>query len=59
MPNKFKLYLVSILDVRATVTDGGDPKDLFCHIPFIIEAKDIDAASDEACTEAGKWFPAR
>src|SRR5438128_1572376 len=58
MPNKLKLYLVSMLGVRATVTDDGDPKSLFCHIPFIIEAKDIDAASDEACTEAEKWFPA-
>ena len=26
-------------------------------MPFIIEATDIDAADDEACTEAEKWFP--
>ena len=58
MTQKLKLYLVSMLGVRATVNDSGDPKSLFTHIPFIIEAKDIDAASDEACTEAEKWFPA-
>jgi hypothetical protein len=58
MPIKLKLYLVSMLGISETVTDDGDPKSLFCHIPFIIEAKDIDAAADEACTEAEKWFPA-
>ena len=57
MPNKLKLYLVSMLGVRTTHTDNGEPKSLFCHIPFIMEAKDIDAAADEACTEAEKWFP--
>jgi hypothetical protein len=57
MSNKLKLYLVSMLGVRRTVTDSGEPKSLFSHIPFIIEATDIDAASDEACNEAEKWFP--
>lgn len=57
MPNKLKLYLVSMLGVRGTLTDAGDTKSLFCHIPFIIEATDIDAAADEARTEAEKWFP--
>lgn len=57
MPNKLKLYLVSMLGVRSTLTDNGEPKSLYCHIPFMIEAKDLDAAADEACTEAEKWFP--
>lgn len=57
MPNKLKLYLVSMLGVRTTQTDEGEPKSLFTHIPFIMEAKDIEAAADEACDEAEKWFP--
>ena len=57
MPNKLKLYLVSMLGVRPAVTDDGEPQSLFCHIPFMIEATDIDAAADEACNEAEKWFP--
>jgi hypothetical protein len=40
MTRKLKLYLVSMLGVRSILTDEGDPKSLFTHIPFIIEAKD-------------------
>ena len=57
MPNKLKLYLVSILGVTRTQNDAGEPKSLYVHMPWITEATDIDAAADQACTEAEKWFP--
>ena len=57
MSNKLKLYLVSILGVSRTTTDEGEPKSLFVHLPWITEATDIDEAANQACTEAGKWFP--
>jgi hypothetical protein len=57
MSSKLKLYIVSILGVRAIVNDQGEPKSLYVHMPWMVEAKDIDDAADQACTEAGKWFP--
>ena len=57
MSNNLKLYLVSILAIRPTVNDKGEPKSLHVHMPWITEATDIDDAADQACTEAGKWFP--
>jgi len=57
MSNNLKLYLVSILAIRPTVNDKGEPKSLHVHMPWLTEATDIDDAADQACTEAGKWFP--
>ena len=56
MSTKLKLYIVSILGVKSTYKDD-QPKSLFCHVPIILEAKDINSAADQACTEAQKWFP--
>jgi len=57
MPKELKLYIVSILAIRPTTNDKGEPKNLFVHMPWIVEATDIDDAAQQACTEAGKWFP--
>jgi hypothetical protein len=57
MSKHLKLYIVSILGVRSIVNDKGEPKSLFVHMPWMVEAKNIDDAADQACTEAGKWFP--
>src|SRR5260221_12180675 len=56
MSKKLKLYLVSILGVSRTYKDD-QPKSLYVHLPIMVEAKDIDTAADQACTEAEKWFP--
>ena len=57
MSNKLKLYLVSLLGIRSTYEDDK-PKSLFCHVPLMVEATDIDSAAKQACSEARKWFPA-
>ena len=46
-----------MLGVRSTQDDNDQPKSLFCHLPLMVEAKDIDSAAEQACTEAQKWFP--
>ena len=56
MSKKLKLYLVSMLGVR-TIYRDDEPRSLFCHVPLLIDATDIDSAAEQACTEARKWFP--
>jgi len=57
MSQKLKLYIVSILAISPTTNDQGEPKSLYVHMPWIVEATNIEAAGDEACNTAGKWFP--
>ena len=52
-----KLYIASILGISRTYDDKEQPRSLYVHVPFRVEARDIGRASDEACTEARKWFP--
>ena len=57
MSNKLKLYIVSILAVRPVTNDKGEPNSLYFHRPWIVEARNLEDAGQQACTEAEKWFP--
>jgi len=54
MSTKLKLYIVSIMAIRRDTNDKGEPKSLFVHMPWMVEARDIDDAAQQACTEAEK-----
>jgi hypothetical protein len=55
--DELKLYIVSILAISETTDDQGERKRFYTHMPWAVRAADIEAAGDEACNAAGKWFP--